>query len=56
MSINVEDTKKQIESYKKIIKGKKFTKGYRQSCQDAIDSLEAMLKAEGEINVHTETL
>ena len=42
----VENTKKQIESYKKVIDGKKFTKEYRQTCQDAIDSLEAMLDAE----------
>lgn len=40
----VESLKKQIESYKKIIREKKFTAGYRRSCQEAVKSLEALLK------------
>ena len=41
---DVESLKEQIESYKKIIKEKKFTAGYRRSCQDAVNSLEALLE------------
>ncbi|MBA7548089.1 hypothetical protein ES705_40535 [subsurface metagenome] len=40
----IESLKKQIESYKKIIREKKFTAGYRRSCQEAVESLEALLK------------
>ena len=40
----IESLKKQIESYKKIIREKKFTAGYRRSCQEAVKSLEALLK------------
>ncbi|MBA7549485.1 hypothetical protein ES705_41969 [subsurface metagenome] len=40
----VESLKKQIESYKKIIREKKFTAGHRRSCQEAVKSLEALLK------------
>lgn len=48
--IDIEDTKKQIASYKKIIKGKKFTKGYRDFCKETLPSLERQLKKEEKLN------
>lgn len=40
---DIESLKEQIESYKEIIREKKFTIKYRKSCQEAIDSLETLL-------------
>jgi len=41
---DIESLKKQIESYEKIIKGKKFTAGYRESCGEALKSLKPLLE------------
>ena len=44
--LDVADTRRQIEGYRRIIKEKQFTKGYRNSCEGAIKDLKILLKRE----------
>jgi len=39
---DVKNTKEQISIYKEIIKGKKFTAGYRESCKTELKRLESL--------------